>query len=76
MVALVTAASLRIRRFGKKVEGNRLNIPGSRSLPNDDKGTPMPFVIVGDEAFALSEHILRPYLAEILIFPNVHIITN
>jgi len=29
-------------------------------LPNEDNGAPMPFVIVGDEAFALS-HVLRPY---------------
>ncbi|GFG40228.1 hypothetical protein Cfor_09816 [Coptotermes formosanus] len=47
--------------FCTKLEGNHLNIPDSRSLPNDDNGTPMPFVIVGDEAFALSEHVLRPY---------------
>jgi len=29
-------------------------------LPNEDNGTPVP-VIVGDEAFALSQHVLRPY---------------
>ena len=30
-------------------------------MPNDENGKCMPFVIVGDEAFALSEHVLRPY---------------
>jgi hypothetical protein len=30
-------------------------------LPNEDNGTPMPFVIVGDEALDLSQHVLRPY---------------
>jgi hypothetical protein len=31
-------------------------------LPNDKNGKCMSFVIVGDEAFALSEHVLWPYL--------------
>ena len=46
---------------GRKLESSKLGIPGSRLLPNDDDGKCMPFVIVGDEAFALSEHLLRPY---------------
>jgi hypothetical protein len=44
--------------FRNKLEGNHLNIPGPRPLPNEDNGTPMPFVIVGDKAFALSQHVL------------------
>jgi hypothetical protein len=40
--------------IGRKLESNQLGIPGSRPLPNDDNGKCMPFVIVGDEAFALS----------------------
>ena len=47
--------------IGRKLESNQLGIPGSRPLPNDENGKCMPFVIVGDEAFALSEHVLRPY---------------
>jgi len=47
--------------FCKKLEGNHLNIPGSRPLPSDDNGTPMPFVIEGDKSFALSQRILQPY---------------
>jgi hypothetical protein len=43
--------------FCKKLERNHLNILGSRLLPNDDNGTPMPF-IVGDEASALLQHVL------------------
>ena len=53
--------SFKNSNFCKKLEGNNLNFPGSRQLPNDDNGTPMPFVIEGDESFALSQHILQPY---------------
>jgi hypothetical protein len=45
--------------FCNKLEGN-LNIPASRPLHNDN-GALMPFVILGDEAFALSQQFLRPY---------------
>jgi hypothetical protein len=41
--------------FWIKIEGNNLNIPASKALPNDDNGTPMAFIL-GDEAFALSQH--------------------
>jgi hypothetical protein len=47
--------------FGKLLESNKLNIPDPRVLPSDAEGQSMPFVLVGDEAFALSEHVLRPY---------------
>ena len=47
--------------FGKLLESNKLNIPDPRVLPSDAEGLSMPFVLVGDEAFALSEHVLRPY---------------
>ncbi|KAL4715428.1 hypothetical protein ACJJTC_015331 [Scirpophaga incertulas] len=46
--------------FAKKLENNQLNIPQSRNLPYDMDGQEMPFVFVGDEAFALSRHIMRP----------------
>jgi len=45
----------------RKLELNQLGIPGSMPLPSDNNGKCMPFVIVGDEAFVLSEHVLRPY---------------
>ena len=47
--------------IGRKVESNQLGIARSRPLPNDENGKCMPFVVVGDEAFALSEHVLWPY---------------
>jgi hypothetical protein len=56
----------RNKNIGRKLELNKLGIPGSRPLPNDENGKCMPFVIVGDEAFTFSEHLLRPYLNRIL----------
>lgn len=49
------------KKFYKKMEADQLHIPQSRKLPKDNNGTAMPFVFVGDEAFALSDHVLRPY---------------
>ena len=40
--------------LGKSLEPNTLNIPNSKAPPNIEE--PLPFVIVGDEAFPL------PYL--------------
>jgi len=54
--------------FGKLLESNKLNIPDPRVLPSDAEGLSMPFVLVGDEAFALSEHVLRPYPNKKLTF--------
>jgi hypothetical protein len=48
------------KNIGRKLESNQLGIPGSRPLPNDENGKCIPFVIVGDKAFALSEHVLWP----------------
>lgn len=47
--------------FGKKLEGGQLMLPSPRRLPKDENGEKMPYVFVGDEAFTLSEHIMRPY---------------
>ena len=35
--------------------------PREQPLPNDENGKCMAFVIAGEEAFALSEHVLWPY---------------
>jgi hypothetical protein len=43
--------------IGRKLESNQLGIPESRPLPNDENGKCMPFVVMGDEAFALSEQL-------------------
>lgn len=53
-----------IRRFIKtelfrKMKDKNLNIPSPK--PISASGEPLPFTFVGDEAFALSEHMLRPY---------------
>jgi hypothetical protein len=38
--------------FGKLLESNKLNTPGPGVLPTDAGGGSMPFVTVGDKAFA------------------------
>jgi hypothetical protein len=62
--------------IGKKLEWIQLRIPMSRPLPNDENGKCMPFVIVCDEAFALSEHVLQPYRIAILAFNNKYTTTD
>ena len=47
--------------FRKLLEINKLNIPDPRVLLSDAEGLSMPFVFMGDEAIALSVHMLRPY---------------
>jgi hypothetical protein len=58
--------------FGKLLESNKLNIPDSMVLPSVAEGLSMPFVLVGNEAFALSEHVLwslpkKPIMSETYI---------
>lgn len=48
-------------KFGILLERGELNIPGPKLLPNEENETAMLFIILGDEAFAVSEHVLRPY---------------
>ena len=45
--------------LGKSLEPNTLNIPNSKAPSNIE--VPLPFVIVGDEAFPLKKYLLRPY---------------
>jgi len=47
--------------FGKKLYNNKVNFPQPRYLPEDEQGIPQPFIIVGDEAFALHTNLLRPF---------------
>lgn len=47
--------------FYQRLKSNQLNIPNPQKLPHDEEGEPQPFNFVGDEAFALSRHVLRPY---------------
>lgn len=45
--------------LGQQLERGTLNVPEDRPLPASDK--PMPFVLVGDEAFPLKRYMMRPY---------------
>lgn len=46
--------------FFKKLMKRSLNIPGPKAV-SEIRTTHLPHVIVGDEAFSLSENIMRPY---------------
>lgn len=46
--------------FGQMLRNNELDLPANSPLPGTN-GPPVPYVFLGDEAFALSEHLLRPY---------------
>lgn len=48
--------------FYNRLESNQLNLPSDKPLPSaNGQGPPVPFVLLGDEAFGLSRHIMRPY---------------
>jgi hypothetical protein len=44
--------------LGRSLEADALNIPNSKPPPKSEE--PLPFVIVGDEAFPLKRYLLRP----------------
>lgn len=46
--------------FYRKLVKKELNIPENTLLPQSN-GSKFPFVIVGDEAFGLSQNVMRPY---------------
>ncbi|XP_072254366.1 uncharacterized protein [Pyxicephalus adspersus] len=46
--------------LGRKLKEAKMNLPEYKPLPGSS-GEPMPYVFVADEAFGLSETILRPY---------------
>ena len=45
----------------KCLKKKKLGIPPSKQLPNDNKGTLVPHVLVGDEAFPLHFDLMRPF---------------
>ena len=45
----------------KAIKDKTINFPASAGLPNDDMKTPMPYFIVADDAFALSDNLMKPY---------------
>ena len=50
--------------FFKKLENDEFDIPSRKAFPGTN--TLMPFVFIGDEAFALSTHVLRPFSGRFL----------
>lgn len=58
----------------RKMQENTLNIPNDR--PVAVGGEPLPFVLVGDEAFRLSPHVLRPYAGRDKDLPQMKRIFN
>lgn len=46
-------------RTGKMIKNNTFNIPVPKEIPGTN--TVVPHVIVGDEAFALHENLMKPY---------------
>lgn len=49
----------RFTSFCEKLESNNLNLPKPRALA--EGRIPVPYVIVADDAFALSDNIMKPY---------------
>ena len=47
--------------FGKALNTNALCLPSGSHLPGAKQLGDVPFVFIGDEAFPLHEHIMRPY---------------
>ena len=47
-------------QFWDRMNEGTLEIPGPKSLPGTN-GPALPHVIVADEGFGLSDHIMRPY---------------
>ena len=43
----------------ESIRDGRAGLPDPQPLPNDDED--IPFHIVGDDAFALTEHLMKPY---------------
>ena len=52
---------LKYSTFGKLLQSNKLNFPEPRFLLVVQRGVSLPFVLVGDEEFILSGHVLRLY---------------
>lgn len=53
--------------FFKKMERKTLNLPSPEPLPG--RQVQQPYVILGDDAFALSENLMKPY-------PGIHLDSN
>lgn len=49
--------------FSKKMEKNELSLPPREALPG--RTMPVPYVLVADDAFSLSENIMKPYRTDL-----------
>ena len=47
--------------LGKALSRNLLTLPPNEAIDGAEELGPLPYVIVGDEAFPLQEHLLRPF---------------
>lgn len=65
ILTLVLSEKTPTALFLKKLENNELNIPTSQPLPGTENLS-LPYIFVGDEAFSISQHIMRPYSGKIL----------
>ncbi|XP_046960707.1 protein ANTAGONIST OF LIKE HETEROCHROMATIN PROTEIN 1-like [Vanessa cardui] len=45
--------------FGRRLQNNELNLPSDQPLLQG--GTAIPYVFIGDQAFPLQKHFMRPY---------------
>lgn len=50
--------------MGTKLENKQLHVPEAAPI-SDERETPLPYCIVGDEAFPLTTYLLRPYPGKI-----------
>ncbi|KAM4026803.1 uncharacterized protein ACNLHF_022662 [Anomaloglossus baeobatrachus] len=55
----------KLSAMGRNLYGNSFSFPAATPLPNTD-GPPMPFVCVGDEAFQLDKHLMKPFSSRAL----------
>lgn len=51
-------------KFGELLQQKALNLPNPSPLPNS--AIDMPYTFVADEAFALSDHLMKPYSQKLL----------
>lgn len=47
--------------IGKAMLAGNLHLPDNAALPGAENLGPLPYVMVGDEAFPLIEHLMRPF---------------
>lgn len=59
------AVCSRIVLFTNKMENGELNLPHAKILPG--RFAPPPYVLVADDAFPLSNYLLKPYKTNLTI---------